>query len=229
MIDVCKDYEQCPWDELETLPSQDFFDPKASQSVVTRAKETYFALHGEGSQTIDACFTSLVLSMKKKMQNCNTLFPKYKEAMHELSEKSSSMTEFSETDGGTFSVGIWNQIGGASKVSWEDFDGCLKYKVTSSDARNQLFTTLTTVDPISKLAFKIVSSTISIFGLLGNLALFAIYIKKDCKVRFNNLMLLIISFDFFFIICGVVKGSMIESSVDITIGKMVNFLFAWWR
>ena len=96
LIDACKDYEQCPWDELERLPSQDFFDPKASQSVVTRAKETYFALHGEGSQTIDACFTSLVLSMRKNMQNCKTFVSKYKKALQEHAEKS-SLKELSKT------------------------------------------------------------------------------------------------------------------------------------
>ena len=234
MIDVCKDYGQCPWSKLETIPSQDFFDPKASQSEVTRAKETYLALHGEGSQTIDACFTSLVLSMRKKMQDCNSMFTKFKKAIQESGMK--AFVNTSETNSETFGLDFWNQIGGASKVSPEDFGGCLSYKETFMDAKNQLFKSLSTVDATSKLAFKIVSCIISIFGLVGNLAMFVIYFRKDRKVRFNSLMLLITSFDFFFIVFGMVQVAihLTESGEDQptlahrgSLAKIVQFLYSF--
>ena len=101
----------------------------------------------------------------------------------------------------TSTIDFWNEIAGQSTVSVEDIVGCLKYKATSADANNQLYKSLSTLDSTSKLAFKIVSYIISIFGLVGNLALFVIYVRKDRKVRFNSLMLLITSFDFFFIVC----------------------------
>ena len=84
-----------------------------------------------------------------------------------------------------------------------------------------------TLDAPSKLPFKIVCCIISIFGLLGNLALFGIYVRKDRKVRFNSLMLLITSFDFFFIVCGVAKVviGLTESSEDKILVKVIIFLY----
>ena len=43
-IKACKDYQQCPWHNLETLPSQAFLESDASQSEVTKAKEKYLAI-----------------------------------------------------------------------------------------------------------------------------------------------------------------------------------------
>ena len=52
-IKACQDHKKCPWYNLETLPSQAFLEPDASQSVVNRAKETYLTMYGSGSMNID--------------------------------------------------------------------------------------------------------------------------------------------------------------------------------
>ena len=70
------------------------------------------------------------------------------------------------------------------------------------------------LDATSKLPFKIVNCIISIFGLVGNLALFVIYVRKDHKVRFNSLMLLITSFDFIFLVFENVR-TVIELTEDV--------------
>ena len=162
------------------------------------------------------------------MQDCDSMFTKFKKAMQELGEKSgiNAMANISET----FVLDFLNQNGGASKVSLEDFSRCLSHKATFMDAKNQLFKSLSTVDATSKLAFKIVSCIISIFGLVGNLAMFVIYFRKDRKVRFNSLMLLITSFDFFFIVFGMVQLAihLTESGEDqLTLAKIVQFLYSF--
>ena len=102
-----------------------------------------------------------------------------------------------------------------------DRDGC------NGGGNEQSITSLMTLDATSKLAFKIVCCIISLFGLLGNLALVVIYVRKDRKVRFNSLMLLIMTFDSFFIVCGVANMviELTESSEDKILVKVITFLY----
>ena len=46
-----------------------------------------------------------------------------------------------------------------------------------------------------EIPFNVVTCIIAIFGFMGNLALLMTYMKKDRKIRFNRLMLLIASFN----------------------------------
>ena len=159
--------------------------------------------------------------MHKEAKDCTSMKNKY---MKELFNKFGNEEEIPETQTSSFTMDFIQKEG-----VLDYFEQCIDFD--SEDANNQLYTitSLTTLDPTSKLAFMIISCIISIFGLVGNLTLFVIYVRKDRKVRFNSLMLLIISFEFFFIICEVVKV-ILKSSGSMeykTVGKMVNFLSFW--
>ena len=218
-IKACKDYRQCPWYDLETLPSQAFLEPDASQSEITRAKETYLTMYGSGSQNIDYCFTSLILSMRKEYKDCNSIYSMY---FKEYLNKFGLRKDVPQNETTPFLMDLLEKEG----VSPNYFKQCLDYKFSNGIGSNSV-TSLMTLDAPSKLPFKIVCCIISIFGLLGNLALFVIYVRKDRKVRFNSLMLLIMTFDSFFIVCGVANMviELTESSEDNILVKVITFLY----
>ena len=84
------------------------------------------------------------------------------------------------------------------------------------------------MDDRAKSAFKIGTYISAIFGLLGNLALFYTYWKKNRKVRFNILMLMITAFDLVYLVVELVAYSTedtFEQYNGIT-GFIYNFTFA---
>ena len=84
------------------------------------------------------------------------------------------------------------------------------------------------LDDQTKFAFKIATYIIAIFGLLGNLALFYTYWKKNRKIRFNILMLMISAFDLVYLVVELVAYSTentFEQYNGIT-GFIYNFTFA---
>ena len=217
MIKACKDYQKCPWNNLETLPSQAFLEPDASLSEITRAKETYLTQYSLGSQNIDDCFTSLILSMWKESKNCKSIYSVY---YTEFLNKFGFRKDIPQTESTSFVMDFTKK----TRVTGDYLQQCVTYMSNHEES----YTSLASLDATSKLAFKIVCCIISIFGLLGNLALFVIYVRKDRKVRFNFLMLMIATYDFFFIFFGVVKViiELTVSSEDQPIFfKIVAFLY----
>ena len=84
------------------------------------------------------------------------------------------------------------------------------------------------MDDRAKSAFKIGTYISAILGLLGNLALFYTYWKKNRKVRFNILMLMIATFDLVYLVVELVAYSTedtFEQYNGIT-GFIYNFTFA---
>ena len=45
-IDDCKVYEQCPWDDMEKLPTQRFFEATATEEEVSEAKKAFLTQYG---------------------------------------------------------------------------------------------------------------------------------------------------------------------------------------
>ena len=184
-IEAYEDYRQCPWDNLETL------EPNASESEITRAKETYLTQHGSEAQNIEDCFTPLVLEMQKEGKDCKSICTRYYQEQFEKyetyaeAEADGFLTDFSEKAG----------------VSSEYLSDCIDYISITFDRNN----TLQNLGNLDELPFQIVTCIISIVGLVGNLALFVIYVRKDQKIRFNTLMLLITSFDFFYNVIGIAE------------------------
>ena len=68
-----------------------------------------------------------------------------------------------------------------------------------------------------------------VFGLIGNIALIAIYLKKDKSVRFNNLILTLTVFDVIYL-CMQITSSMAyyfdEFDLEQKIGNFVNVAFS---
>ena len=80
-------------------------------------------------------------------------------------------------------------------------------KALISRFQEEWLTQQITLDDQTKSAFKIVTYIIAVFGLLGNLALFYTYWKKNRKVRFNVLMLMITTFDLAYLVVELVAYS----------------------
>ena len=68
-----------------------------------------------------------------------------------------------------------------------------------------------------------------VFGLIGNIALIAIFLKKDKSVRFNNLILTLAVFDVIYL-CMEITASMAyyfdELALELQIAKFVNVAFS---
>ena len=68
-----------------------------------------------------------------------------------------------------------------------------------------------------------------VFGLIGNIALIAIFLKKDKSVRFNNLILTLAVFDVIYL-CMEITASMAyyfdELALEQKIAKFVNVAFS---
>ena len=68
-----------------------------------------------------------------------------------------------------------------------------------------------------------------VFGLIGNIALIAIFLKKDKSVRFNNLILTLAVFDVIYL-CMEITASMAyyfdEFGLDQKIGNFVNVAYS---
>ena len=171
---------------METL------EPDASESEITRVKETYLTQHGSEAQNIEDCFTPLVLEMQKEGKDCKSICTRYYQEQFEKYET------YAEAEADGFLTDFSEEAGASS----EYLSGCIAY--ITSDVTNTL-QNLGNLDATSKLPFQIVTCIISIFGLVGNLALFVIYVRKDQKIRFNTLMLLITSFDFFYNVIGIAE------------------------
>ena len=203
-IKACLDFKKCPWDNFETLPSQAFLEPDASQSEIARAKETYLAKYGSGSQNIDDCFKPLVLTMRKEDKDCSSMFSNHKK---EYLNKFGVRLDVPQTEMMQFLIHFTEKEG----VTIDFYLKCRHYLLNTN---KETYESMMPLDVTSKLPFKIVNCIISIFGLVGNLALFVIYVRKDQKVRFNSLMLLITSFDFIFLVFQNVR-TVIELTEDV--------------
>ena len=71
----------------------------------------------------------------------------------------------------------------------------MTYKFNASDMKAAL-----AEDPHVSVTLTTLICLIALFGLVGNVAQLRIYFKKDRKIRFNNLMLLIAIFDLLYLL-----------------------------
>ena len=69
---------------------------------------------------------------------------------------------------------------------------------------------------------------IATFGLFGNIALLVTYFRKDRKIRFNNLMMLIGAFDVLFVLLALV-GATSNLAFTITPTSITNQLRKWYN
>ena len=69
------------------------------------------------------------------------------------------------------------------------------------------------------IAFYVLNCLIALFGMLGNAALFKTYLRKDRSLRFNQLMIILATFDFLYLSFLVVTGAVDIAGYDRT-GKL---------
>ena len=55
-----------------------------------------------------------------------------------------------------------------------------------------------------EIALTILITIIGIFGIFGNAALFVTFWKENRSLRFNQLMISLATFDFFYVICDII-------------------------
>ena len=81
------------------------------------------------------------------------------------------------------------------------------------------------------LIYRVVKCIFAGIGLIANVALFVIYLKKDRKVRFNLSMLMIITWDLLFILFTLLDVKLeftttarLGENLDVTLGRILEFM-----
>ena len=213
----CEVYEQCPWDDMEKLPSQRFFEANATEVEVNEARDAFLTQHGSGPTNISDCFWPFYLSMRKMIQDCDPMYSQY---WHNNLDKY-WLENLSETE----EDALINKTAHQFSVSIDDLDACLNYKMSMEAEISFVLD-----DDTAKLIFKIITCIFASFGLFGNVALFIIYWKKDWKVRFNLSMMLIITWDTLFVIFQMLDAGLefafsSNEDLDATLERILRFMY----
>ena len=90
------------------------------------------------------------------------------------------------------------------------------------------YTSQFNLNPDDSMPFQIMEFIIATFGLFGNIALLVTYFRKDRKIRFNNLMMLIGAFDVLFVLLALV-GATSNLAFTITPTSITNQLRKWYN